>query len=52
MRQMFYDYETAGHPEELEMYNSVKQYYWWPGLHSFVKNYIQGCEICQQFKIN
>jgi hypothetical protein len=26
--------------------------YWWPGLWTFVKNYIQGCGICQQFKIN
>ena len=25
---------------------------WWPGLQTFVKNYVQGCGICQQFKIN
>ena len=50
--KMFQDHKTAGHHGELEMYNSVKQYYWWPGLPSFVKNYVQGCGICQQFKIN
>ena len=49
---MFHDHETAGHPEELETYNSVKQHYWWPGMQTFVKQYIQGCGICQQFKIN
>ena len=49
---MFYDHETVRHPGELETYNLVKQYYWWPGLYSFVKNYVQGCRICQQFKIN
>jgi Integrase zinc binding domain len=30
----------------------VKQHYWWPGLRIFVKNYVKGCGICQQFKID
>jgi Integrase zinc binding domain len=42
----------AGHPGELQMFNAVKEHYWWPGLCVFVKNYIQGYEICQQFKID
>jgi Integrase zinc binding domain/Integrase core domain len=42
----------VGHPGELETYNSVKQHYWWPGLRIFVKNYVKGCGICQQFKID
>jgi RNase H-like domain found in reverse transcriptase/Integrase zinc binding domain/Integrase core domain len=50
--KLFHDHETAGHPGELETYNSVKQHYWWPGLRVFVKNYIKGCGICQQFKID
>ena len=50
--RMFHDHETAGHPGELETFNSVKQHYWWPGMQTFVKRYIQGCGICQQFKIN
>jgi hypothetical protein len=50
--RMFYDHETAGHPGELETYNSVAENYWWPGLRSFVKNYVKGCGICQQFKID
>ena len=49
---MFHDHETAGHPGELETYNLVRQYYWWPGLQTFIKTYVQGCGICQQFKIN
>ena len=44
--------EMAGHPGELETFNSVKQHYWWPGMQTFVKQYTQGCRICQQFKIN
>jgi Integrase zinc binding domain len=49
---MYHDHETAGHPGELETYNGIRQNYWWPGLRTFVKNYVQGCGICQQFKIN
>ena len=48
--KMFHDHETAGHPGELETFNSVKHHYWWPGLRTFVKNYVKGCGICQQFK--
>ena len=39
--RMFHDHETAGHPGELETYNSVAENYWWPGLRSFVKNYAE-----------
>ena len=50
--EMFHDHETAGHPGELETYNTIRQHYWWPGLCTFVKNYVQGCGTCQQFKID
>lgn len=26
--------------------------YWWPGLATFIKNYVDGCAICQQNKVN
>jgi Integrase zinc binding domain len=50
--KMYHDHETAGHPGKLETYNGIRKNYWWPGLQMFVKNYVQGCGICQQFKIN
>ena len=50
--KMLHDHKMAGHPGELETYNSVKQHYWWLGMQTFVKQYVQGCRICQQFKIN
>src|ERR1700734_95526 len=50
--KQFHNHETAGHPGELETYNAVRQHYWWPGLRTFVKNYVQGCGACQQFKID
>ena len=45
--KMFHDHETAGHPGKLETYNSIRQHYWWPGLRTYVKNYVQGCRVCQ-----
>jgi Integrase zinc binding domain len=50
--KMYHNYETVRHPGELETYNGIRQNYRWPGLQMFVKNYVQGCGICQQFKIN
>jgi hypothetical protein len=47
----FHDKETAGHPREMETYNQIRECYWWPGLRTFVKNYVRGCTECQQFKI-
>jgi hypothetical protein len=49
---MYHDHEMAGHLGKLETYNGIRQNYWWPGLQTFLKNYVQGCGICQQFKIN
>jgi RNase H-like domain found in reverse transcriptase/Integrase zinc binding domain/Integrase core domain len=48
----YHDHQTVGHPGELQTFNAVKEHYWWPGLRVFVKNYVQGCGICQQFKID
>ena len=50
--KLYHDHEITGHPGELETYNLVWQQYWWPGLQIFVKNYVKGCRICQQFKID
>jgi Integrase zinc binding domain len=48
----YHDDPTAGHPGELQTFNAVKEHYWWPGLRVFIKNYVQGCGTCQQFKID
>ena len=50
--QKYHDHPMPGHPGELQTFNAVKEHYWWPGLRVFVKNYIQGCGTCQQFKID
>ena len=50
--KMYHDHKTVEHPDELKTYNAVKGQYWWPGLRTFIKNYVKGCAICQQFKID
>jgi hypothetical protein len=48
----YHDAPTASHPGELETYNALRVHYWWPGMRTFVKNYVKGCAYCQKFKIN
>lgn len=48
----YHDALTAGHPGELETFNAVQEHYFWPGMRTFVWNYVKGCAVCQQFKIN
>ena len=43
---------STGHLGEIETLNAVKEHYWWPGMWTFINNYVKGCSICQQFKIN
>ena len=47
-----HDTPTAGHPGVLATCRSIRASYWWPGLSLFVRNYVKGCVICQQFKVN
>src|SRR6266545_5324075 len=46
-----HDTLTAGHLGALATCRSIRTSYWWPGLSSFVSSYVQGCAICQQFKV-
>src|SRR6266498_4443499 len=46
-----HDIPMAGHLSALAMSRSIRTSYWWPGLSSFVSKYVQGCAICQQFKV-
>ena len=50
--KMLHDHEMAGHPGEAKTLVSVEREYWWPGLRTFVRNYVKGCGVCQQYKIN
>ena len=47
-----HDAPSAGHPGQQGTYHAVSRYYWWPGLRTFVNNYVLGCTECQKYKID
>jgi len=50
--KQYHDSLTGGHPGYFKTLELIHQNYWWPGMTVFVKNYVMGCAICQQMKIN
>ncbi|KAF8639129.1 hypothetical protein AX16_010363, partial [Volvariella volvacea WC 439] len=47
-----HDVPTIAHPGLLQTLVILRRYYWWPGMYTMVKKYIEGCAPCQQMKIN
>ena len=48
----YHDTLSAGHLGQLKTQELIQRDYWWPGLATFVKNYVKGSTLCQQHKIN
>jgi len=48
--QMHHDLPSARHPGQWKIYELVSRNYWWPGMTTFVKKYITGCDMCQWMK--
>ena len=48
----YHDLRPMGHPGQYGTLQLMRRDYWWPGMPVFVRNYVQGCGICQQTKIN
>jgi hypothetical protein len=48
----FHDTVVMGHPKQFKIIEAIQKYYWWPGMHTFIMNYITGCAVCQQNKVN
>ena len=47
-----HDTLSGGHPGHLKTLELVRRSYWWPGMTVFIRNYVAGCAICQQMKVN
>ena len=47
-----HDAPTAGHPGRDKTLCKVQENYWWLGMKKWIKDYVKGCAICQQMKIN
>jgi len=48
----YHDSLTGGHPGHFKTLELIRRNYWWPGMTVFVKNYVIGCAVCQQMKVN
>ena len=48
----YHDLPPMGHPGHLKALELLQHDYWWPGMHTFMKNFVDGCAACQQAKIN
>lgn len=48
----YHDGRPSGHPGQLKTLELVRRDYWWPGMGVFIRNYITGCTLCQQMKVN
>ena len=47
----FHNSPTVGHPGRDNTLALVSQHYWWPGMTTWVEQYVAGCTLCQQNKI-
>jgi hypothetical protein len=45
-----HDHPTASHLGQFKMEELVKCDFWWPGLSTYVRKYVDGCALCQQMK--
>ena len=48
----FHNTLTVGHPGRDNTLTLVSQHYLWPGMNTWVANYVTGCAHCQQNKIH
>ena len=47
----FHNSPTTGHPGRDNTLTLVSQHYWWPGMTTWIEQYVAGCTLCQQNKI-
>ena len=49
---LFHNHMTSGHAGITKTLQLISPYYWWPGMKTFVTDYIKGCATCQMTKVN
>ena len=45
-----HDANYARHVGSHRTIHSVQRMYWWPGMHTAIREYMRGCKVCQQDK--
>lgn len=48
----YHEGTTAGHPGQYGTNAIMTRSYWWPWMAVFIKNFVEGCALCQQNKVN
>ena len=48
--QLYYDIPAAGLEDRWKTMELVTRNYWWPGVISNVKKYVEGYDLCQRMK--
>ena len=49
--RLHHDIPVGGHEEQWKTVELVTRNFWWPGITRKVKQYVEGCDVCQQTKI-
>ena len=49
--KMHHNLPSAGHPGWWKTYELVSRNYWWPGMTTFVKKYVMGCDVSADEKL-
>ena len=50
--QKHHDGIVGGHPGQFKTIELVRRHYWWPGMTTFINQYVKGCATCQQMKVD
>src|SRR5258708_3040595 len=50
--KLYHDTPITRHPGIMKTTELITKDYWWPGIHQYIKNYLKGCGLCQQMKVN
>jgi len=48
--KQYHDSMATGYPGRWKTYELVTQNYWWPGISTFVRDYVDRCALCQTTK--
>lgn len=48
--QAMHDAPEGGHVGQRATLRKVLERFWWPKMHSGIRNYVAGCQTCQQYK--
>ena len=47
---LYHDSPLAGHLGQNGTIELVQRIYWWPGMRTYIQNYVKGCHTCAQHK--